>query len=102
MSFSSLQDMMGKKKLQHDEVYREATDVFSLFRRVANEVLPENIHDLYTIGHLNEGTLYIEVENGASAQIITLHKHVILRKMAMSQKKILVSDIRITQKRKQA
>lgn len=99
MSFSSLHDILGTKKQQHNTVFDEMTIAFNAFKKVASETLPQNLHNLYTIGHLEQGTLYIHVESAAHAHALSLYRHTILRKMAMTNKKILISDIRITQKR---
>lgn len=101
MSFSSLHDILGPKKQQHNAVFDELASIFSVFKKIANETIPQNLHASYSIGHLEKGTLYLEVESAAHAHALSLYRHTILRKMAMTNKKILISEIRITQKRKQ-
>lgn len=101
MSFASLNDILGSKKQQRNAAFDEVTLAFNAFKKVAQETLPKNFHDLYTIGHLEKGTLYIEVESAAHAHALSLYRHTLLRKMAMTNNKILISDIRISQKRKQ-
>lgn len=101
MSFSSLSDILQPKKTQQDAAFQEVHDIFKSFKKIADETIPKNLHTLYSIGHLSEGTLFLEVEHATHAHALSLYKHTILRRMAMGHKKILISDIRITQKRKQ-
>lgn len=100
MSFSSLHDMLKPKKHQHETAFAGVTAIYDGFKKIAQETLPKNLQNLYTIGFIKEETLYLYVEHAAHAHALTIYKHILLRKMAMTQKKIVVSDIRITQKRK--
>ena len=102
MSFASLGDIIGPKKQQQNTLFEETTKIYDAFKKIADETLPQNLKQLYSIAHISEGTLFLEVEHASHAHALTVYKHLLLRKLAMGQKKILVSDIRITQKRKTA
>ncbi len=101
MSFASLHDILGLKKQQRNTAFDEVTAAFDAFKKVAHETLPQNLQNLYTIGHIEKGVLYIHVESAAHAHALSMYRHTLLRKIAMTNKKILISDIRITQTRKQ-
>ncbi len=102
MSLSPLSDMLKIKRAQQKSAFDEVSGVLEQFKKIASEVIPASLQGLYEIGYISEGILYLHIEHASHAQELTFYKHILLRKMAMTQKKIALSDIRIVQKRKSA
>lgn len=100
MSFASMGDILQSKKQQNQSSFDAVAAAISFFKKTASEIIPEEVRRYYTIGHLTNGIMYLEVEHASYAQAINFYKHILLRKMAMSQRSIGISDIRIVQKRK--
>ena len=99
MSLDPLGDILKTRKNGQRNNMQVVQDIFGSFKDVANSILPEKLRDSYSISHLDGGILYIGVSHAAYAQELSAYRHLILRRLAMRDTKIHISDIRIQQKR---
>ncbi|MFC1641001.1 DciA family protein [Patescibacteria group bacterium] len=95
----AIKDILKKHTKESVEpAMTETLEICGAFRDVALKILPDNLEGRYRIAYTKNKTLFIEVQNAATAQEFHVYKHVIIEKIS-TQKGILLNDIVFRQMR---
>jgi len=72
-----------------------AIDICSTYRKVSKEVLPPFVFNTSQVKSYKDATLVLIAENSSCAQLLHMHRHVIMKKLIEKYGAAALTDIKI-------